>query len=132
LEPLVRRDRQVFLVSRVHAPYYCEDLADASDSWLIEQPLNRGTGVAIALATVHVLLHDPDAIVCLFPCDHHYSDEESFRLAIRSATACAMQHPESIILFGAEAEYPEVEYGWIEPGAAVSEAGAAGLYRVRR
>ncbi len=104
-------------MSRAHEPYYCEDLADTSDSCVIEQPLNRGTGIAIGLATLHVLLRDPDAIVGFFPCDHYYSDDNSFRSTVRSAAACVQRHPESIILIGAEAEYPEIEYGWIEPGA---------------
>ena len=35
-------------------------------------------------------------------------------------------------MVGAEAEYPEIDYGWIEPGAVVSQTGAGPLCRVKR
>jgi mannose-1-phosphate guanylyltransferase len=132
LEPLFLKDRQMFVVSSDHVRYYREDLTDAGDSCVIAQPLNRGTGIAIVVALLHVLQRDPDAIVGFFPCDHYYSDEDSFRSTIRSAEACAAQYPESIIVLGAEAEYAEVEYGWIEAGSVVSQAGVGPLCRVNR
>ena len=67
-----------------------------------------------------------------FPCDHFYADHDSFRLTIRSAVECAEHNPESIILVGADAEYPETDYGWIEPGVAVYNATEARLSRVSR
>jgi mannose-1-phosphate guanylyltransferase len=125
-------DRQVFVLTRAHEKYYGEDLTDAPNSHVIEQPLNRGTGVAIILAVLRVLQHDPDAVVAFFPCDHFYADDDSFRSTIRSALERAEQNPESIILVGADAHYPEIDYGWIEPGVIVSEATAGPLSGVAR
>jgi mannose-1-phosphate guanylyltransferase len=132
LEPLYHCNRQVFILSGAHERYYIEELADIGDSCVIAQPLNRGTGIAIILALLHVLGRDRDAVIGFFPCDHYYSDDDSFRLTIRSAAVCAAQHPESIILVGAEAGYPEIEYGWIEPGVLVSQAAVGPLSRVNR
>jgi mannose-1-phosphate guanylyltransferase len=132
LDPLFLSDRQIFVLSRAHERYYGDDLTDAGDSCVIEQPLNRGTGVAIILAVLRVLQRDPDAVVAFFPCDHFYADNDSFRSTIRAAIKCAEQHPESIIVVGADAEYPEVDYGWIEPGAVVSESVVAPLAYVNR
>jgi mannose-1-phosphate guanylyltransferase len=129
--PLFHRDRQIFVLSRAHERYN-GDLADTSDSCVIAQPLNRGTGIAIILALVHVLRRDPDAIVGFFPCDHYYSDEQALRLTVQSAAASAAQCPESIVLVGAEAGYPETEYGWIEPGVLVSQSPAGPLSTVNR
>ncbi len=55
LDPLFIRDRQVFVFSRAHERYYGDDLTDAGDSCVIEQPLNRGTGIAIILALLRDL-----------------------------------------------------------------------------
>jgi hypothetical protein len=74
LEPLFPSDRQVFVVSRAHEQYYCQELINTDDSCIIAQPLNRGTGVAIVVALAHVMQCDPDAVVGFFPCDHYYSD----------------------------------------------------------
>jgi mannose-1-phosphate guanylyltransferase len=132
LDPVFQDDRQVFVLSRAHERYYAEDLAGTADSHIMEQPLNRGTGVAIILAVLRVLQRDPDAVVAFFPCDHFYADDDSFRSTIRSALEGAQQNPESIILVGADAQYPEVDYGWIEPGLIVSESLVAPLARVNR
>jgi mannose-1-phosphate guanylyltransferase len=132
LDPLFTRDRQVFVFSRAHERYYCNDVTDAGDSCVIEQPLNRGTGIAILLALLRILQRDHNALAAFFPCDHFYADHDSFRLTIRSAVECAEHNPESIILVGADAEYPETDYGWIEPGEAVSNATGAPLSRVSR
>jgi mannose-1-phosphate guanylyltransferase len=132
LDPLFSGDRQVFVLSRAHERYYRDHLTGAADSYIIEQPLNRGTGIAITLALLHLLQRDPDTVVAFFPCDHFYADDDSFRLTIRSAFECGEQNPESIILVGAEAEYPEVDYGWIEPGAIVSESEVGPLAHVNR
>jgi mannose-1-phosphate guanylyltransferase len=132
VSPLFPGDRQVFVLSRAHEKYYGEDLSDAADSHVLEQPLNRGTGVAIILSVLRVLQRDPDAVVAFFPCDHFYADDDSFRRTIRAAAEGAGQNPESIILVGADAHYPEVDYGWIEPGVAVSESRVGSVARVNR
>jgi len=132
LAPLFPNDRQLFVLSRAHEKYYSEDLTNADHANAISQPLNRGTGVAIALALLHVLERDPHAVVGLFPCDHYYANDDAFRATVRSAAACANEHPESLILVGAEPECPEIEYGWIERGPVVSQSPAGPLSRVTR
>jgi mannose-1-phosphate guanylyltransferase len=132
LDPLFSGDRQVFVVSYAHERYYSKELADAKDSLVIAQPMNRGTAVGMIAALVQIMQADPDAVVGFFPCDHYYSDDESFRSTVRSATSCAEQFPGSLVIVGAEAEYAEIEYGWIEPGLAVLEAQAKPLCRVNR
>jgi len=63
IRPLFLSDRHVFVLSRARAPYYAGDLIDAGGSCIIEQPLNRGTGVAMALALLRILQSDPDALI---------------------------------------------------------------------
>ena len=120
LEPLFQVDRQLFIVTQAHELYYREELRDVDDSRIISQPLNRGTGVAVAVALLHILQRDPDAVVIFVPCDHYYSDAQACGRVIRSAILGAEQYPDSVILVGAKAHYPEVEYGWIELGSTIS------------
>jgi mannose-1-phosphate guanylyltransferase len=132
VEPLVHADRQLFVVTRAHETYYRQDLGNTDISRIIVQPSNRGTGVAIALAIVHILQRDPDALVAFFPCDHYYSNDHAFASGIRSAASLAEEFRVSIVLLGAEASYPEVEYGWIEPGPAISHASPGEAFQVNR
>jgi mannose-1-phosphate guanylyltransferase len=114
IEPMFEENRTLFLVTRAHERYYKPDLSGVADANIITQPLNRGTGVAIASAVLHVLGRDADAVIAFFPCDHYYSDNEAFRATLTTAFAAAQQNPASIVLLGAEASYPETDYGWIE------------------
>src|SRR5580658_7599473 len=132
LDPLFASDRQAFVVCCAHERYYSKELADAKDSLVIAQPLNRGTAVGILVALIQVMQADPDAVIGVFPCDHYYPNDELFRSMVRSAAAAAEQFPRSVIIVGAEAEYAETEYGWIEPGLALLEAQAMPLFRVNR
>jgi mannose-1-phosphate guanylyltransferase len=70
-------------------------------------------------------------VVIFVPCDHYCSDTEACGQAIRTAISGAEQYPDSIVLVGAKAHYPEVDYGWIELGAAISRAPIP-LLRVNR
>ena len=120
IKPLFHTDQELFVVTRAHESYYREELRDVDDSRIISQPLNRGTGVAVAIALLHILERDADAVVIFLPCDHYYSDSEACGRAIRTAISGAERYPDSIVLVGAKAHYPEVEYGWIELGSAIS------------
>ena len=132
LSPLFASDRQVFVVSRPHQSFYEAELADAKQSIVIAQPVNRGTAIGILIALLQVMQSDPDAVIGFFPCDHYYSDEERFRSIVRAAVAGAQQFPDYVIILGAEAQCAETEYGWIEPGVAVSQGRSTPLCRVNR
>ena len=123
LDPLFSRDRQVFVVSRAHEMYYSRELADARESLVVAQPMNRGTAVGIIIALVQVMQADPDAFS--FPII-------TTPIHLIIATAGAQQFRGSLVIVGAKAEYAETEYGWIEPGLVVFESQTEPLYRVNR
>src|ERR1700733_11281989 len=120
IKPLFHTDQELFVMTRAHESYYREELRDVDESRIISQPLNRGTGIAVAVALLHILERDADAVVIFLPCDHYYSDSKACGRAIRTAISGAERYPDSIVLVGAKAHYPEVEYGWIELGSAIS------------
>jgi mannose-1-phosphate guanylyltransferase len=132
IDPLFGGDRTMFVVTKAHEAFYRDDLRRTDNSRVLEQPQNRGTAVAIAAALLRIVRRDADAVVAFFPCDHYYSDDDAFTSTVRIALAYAAEYPASLVIVGAEAHYPEVEYGWIEPGLAISSASPAALSRVNR
>jgi mannose-1-phosphate guanylyltransferase len=108
--------RTLCVVTRAHENYYREGHRDADNSEILIQPQNRGTAVAIGTALIRIAGVEPDALITFFPCGHFYADNEALVETIRSAEAFARTHPKSLVLVGAEAHYPETEYGWIEHG----------------
>jgi mannose-1-phosphate guanylyltransferase len=113
-------DRTMSVFTRTHERFYRKEPPPANSQILV-QPENRGTGVAITTAILTILRSDGDALVAFFPCDHYYTDDDAFAETIRSAMGFANEHPASLLLLGAQAHYPEVEYGWIEPGQAIRD-----------
>jgi mannose-1-phosphate guanylyltransferase len=135
LSRAIAKERTLFSVVREHERFYARELADVRPSRIVVQPANKGTTIAI-IYTLHRLFEltrlDEDPIVGFFPTDHYYADEERFIAAVGLAFEVCRRYPESLLLLGAEAHYPEVEYGWIEPSAGVKCGAVSSLFRVNR
>lgn len=99
-------DRTLFVVTRAHERFYLPELHDVDPHRIVVQPVNRGTGTAVAYALLRIIHDDPCAVVAFFPSDHYYSDESRFQSAVESAVAIAAEHRESLVLLGAEATHP--------------------------
>ncbi|MEW5709613.1 MAG: mannose-1-phosphate guanylyltransferase/mannose-6-phosphate isomerase [Pseudomonadota bacterium] len=95
---------------------------------LILEPAARNTAPAIAVAALHLLRHDPAALMLVLPADHHIPDAAALRGAIRAAVPAAQAG--HLVTFGVTPRWAETGYGYIERGKALG-AGAAG-YRVAR
>jgi mannose-1-phosphate guanylyltransferase len=70
--------------------------------------------------------------VAFVPSDHYYADNVAFASAVSSAFHMATGYPHSLILIGAEEDFPEIEHGWIEAGRVIVDSPTACLHRVRR
>jgi mannose-1-phosphate guanylyltransferase len=74
----------------------------------------------------------PDATIVVFPSDHLVLESEPFMDQVVEAAAFVAEHPDRILLLGAEALEPETEYGWIVPGPTIGWAGGDVVRGVRR
>ena len=115
ISPLIDVGRMITVVTRKHEPYYRRELAAWPQMALAVQPENRGTGVAIGLAILMLQNLNPEAIVVTLPSDHHYRNESAFLDVVEAGINAARENPGRIVLVGAESNYPETDYGWIEP-----------------
>lgn len=132
LKPIFGDNRSMFVVTKKHDSFYAEELADVDRSRVLEQPANRGTGVAIMAALLQLLEDEVDDIVGIFPSDHYYADNAAFAATVRSAISVSSEHDDSIVLIGAKPEWPEVEFGWIEPGDLIRNGTRTPLFGVSR
>jgi mannose-1-phosphate guanylyltransferase len=132
LTPVFGDDQLMFVVTKDHAGFYAEELADVDPSRVLQQPANRGTGVAFMAALLQLLEREVDPIVGIFPSDHYHTDSAAFAAMVKSAIDAGNEHVDSIVLIGAKAEWPEVEFGWIEPGVPITHGAGRPLFRVSR
>jgi mannose-1-phosphate guanylyltransferase len=119
IDTLVAPHRTLYIVTAAHRTYYRQSLRTVPRHLVLEQPANRGTAVAAAWSVQRVREADPNAILGLFPSDHHYDNPLAFRSAVLTAYQCAAVDRERVFLLGVAAERPEEGYGWITPGGAL-------------
>lgn len=110
----VRPDRTLFILTKMHEPFYARELAEVPARQMVVQPNNRGTLPAMLWSLMRLDRLDRKAVVAFFPSDHHYAKEKKFLVKVASAFAAA-ETASSVILLGASATAPEAAYGWIEP-----------------
>ncbi|HEY6345512.1 MAG TPA: sugar phosphate nucleotidyltransferase [Bryobacteraceae bacterium] len=116
ISPLFDEENTLFALTRAHEIHYQRQLTELAADRKLVQPLNRGTAPAIALSVLEILHRESDATVAFFPSDHHYLDPTVFRATVSRGLILAKEFPDRILIVGAPATYPEVEYGWIQPG----------------
>lgn len=105
------------------------ELPELSPARIIAEPVQRNTAPAIGLATALVLREDPEAVMGVFPADHHIEDEEAYRELVSAALGAT--DTDRLIVLGIQPTRPETGYGYIEfpPG---TRPGSPGPVRVTR
>ncbi|MBC8164602.1 MAG: NTP transferase domain-containing protein [Bryobacteraceae bacterium] len=130
--PLFSADQTLFILTLAHEPYFRDELSEVKCGRKIVQPFNRGTAIAMNVCLERIMQQDEDALVAFFPSDHHYLDCEAFRNSVAAGLQTVEEYPHSVLLMGAQAHYPEVEYGWIEQGRTLVDSEVNPVYRVAR
>ncbi len=128
----VSPDRTLMVLTRPHEAVYAPLLATQPTRHLVIQPENRGTAPAILYGLLRVAKMGPADSVAIFPSDHYVSDDEAFMTHVRAAFEAVRIRPELVVLLGITPEYPEGEYGWIEPAGPILGQQGGALYRVHR
>jgi mannose-1-phosphate guanylyltransferase len=117
LSRTVGRESTIFVVTRHHEAFYRDDLQRVPVSRVVEQPLNRGTTVAVASALMRIRqLTSADPVVGFFPADHSFTDPAALDRALGSAFSLATALSDRVVLVGARATAPETDFGWIQAG----------------
>ena len=132
LQPLFLDENTFFALKHAHRVYYWRELADVPSSQKLVQPLSRGTAPAIAMAVLEIMGRDPDCTIAFFPSDHHYRENSIFQTTIDRALQLATVCGNRVLLIGAPATYPEVEYGWIQARPIAPESPLSALQYVSR
>jgi len=100
-------------------------------NWLAE-PQARNTAPAIALAVAHISKKNPEAIVAVFPADHHIANLKAFRLRLLEAMDLARQG--HMVTLGIIPTRPETGFGYIMRGEGLgggAEGGGSAGYKVK-
>ncbi|MGE5502064.1 MAG: mannose-1-phosphate guanylyltransferase [Ignavibacteriales bacterium] len=86
---------------------------------VLVEPGPRNSGPAAAAAAAYVKSVDPGGVVLLLAADHYVGEPEKFCKAARLAAQAATEG--RIVTFGVKPDRPATGYGYILPGAPLSE-----------
>lgn len=89
---------------------------------MLTEPVARGTGPALGLATALVSRADPDAVIASVHADSEVGDDAAYRAAVTASAGWALG-TRGLATVGLEPTSPATGYGYIELGAA-ADAGA--------
>ena len=117
---LVAPERICTIVAQQHQRWWSEapELQRLPANNLIVQPRNRGTGIGVLYALLHILARDPDAQIVLLPADHYVRDESVLHHSLEEALAYVERAPRIPVLLGMEPDEVDPELGYIMPGPA--------------
>jgi len=128
---MIEPQHTLLVVTKNHECFYADQLADTPSRSLLIQPRNRGTAPAILYSLFHLRESDPSAVVGFFPSDHHFVDDEALIAHVDSAFEAA-ESSGRVVLLGIAPSGPEVEYGWIEPAAPLTNHAFGTVFEVSR
>ena len=93
---------------------------DVTGAQIILEPEGRNTAPAIAVAALRAQAQDKDAVLAVFPADHVIEDQDAFSKSIKIANDLAQDG--KLVTFGIQPTEAHTGYGYIEGGAALSNA----------
>jgi mannose-1-phosphate guanylyltransferase / mannose-6-phosphate isomerase len=112
-------DRPIVITNKAYRFMVAEQLAEiglAAD--ILLEPMRRDSGPAIAAGSAFAETRATDAVVLALAADHVVADNAAFVAACREGLVAADQG--RIVTFGVKPERAATEYGYINPGEAVS------------
>jgi mannose-1-phosphate guanylyltransferase/mannose-6-phosphate isomerase len=91
------------------------------------EPVGRNTAPAAAIAALHLLKRDPEAIMLLLPADHLIRDVAAFHATILEGMKAV--DAGYLVTFGIVPEAPETGYGYIQQGEPLAAGSARRVAR---
>ncbi|MCH4565431.1 mannose-1-phosphate guanylyltransferase/mannose-6-phosphate isomerase [Halomonas sp. EGI 63088] len=85
-----------------------------NDAKILLEPAGRNTAPAIALAALHAVEQDPEALLLVLPADHLIEDVAPFHESVNHARQLA--ETGQLVTFGVVPQHPETGYGYIQRG----------------
>ena len=111
--------RPIVITNAAYRFMVLEQLAEIGvEADVLLEPVRRDSGPAIAAGAAFASAREPDAVVLALAADHVVRDAAAFIAACRQGLVAASSG--RIVTFGIKPERAATEYGYINPGEAVS------------
>ncbi len=132
LEPLIPRERLWVLTNEHLRDAVRKQLPGIPARQILAEPAQRNTAPCLGLASQAIERADPQAVLGVFPADHHISKPARFRAFVKPAYATAAKQP-VLVTLGVAPRWAETGYGYLEfpAGTKAGETSPRPLLRFR-
>ncbi len=126
ISPIIPADRLYIATGDHLADMTAISAAHVPREQILAEPVPRNTAPCIAWGVSVIARRDPDALIAVFPADHHVRDEAAFCQTVTRALDAAKL--DRLVTIGIVPTRVETGYGYIERGAAIGDD----VYEVKR
>lgn len=120
----------VFICNEEHRLLVAEQVKQVKcdNATILLEPQGRNTAPAVALAALHALSENKEALILVLAADHVIKEVEKFHQAINKATVSAQQG--KLVTFGIVPTHAETGYGYIKKGNQFNEQKIEPVFQV--
>jgi len=112
--PLINRENILIAANKMHKEKIsaCAKKIGIPEKNVFLEPEGRNTFPPIAFLSGKINKIDPEAVLCVLPCDHVIQNNKKFLSCLRQAAKAAADN--CIVTFGITPKRPETGYGYIK------------------
>lgn len=126
-------DKRIFIgTHESEVPSVLRQLPRVRRAQIVVESEQRGTGAAIGLGAIHMMIRDPNGIMATLNADAYVQEEGRLMRALRAAVRAVERSPNHLVLLGVPPTYPETGYGYIIAGLSHGSSGRFPLFTVDR
>ena len=126
--PIIPPEHIFVVTGMVYAEMVAEHLPNVPDENIIVEPSGKGTAPCIGLGALHILNHDPDAVMAVLSSDHIVQRADRLRDVLTVGEYAAEKG--HLVTIGIHPSSPATGYGYIKRGDLLYEEGGYSAYRV--
>jgi mannose-1-phosphate guanylyltransferase len=129
LRPLIRPERIWVLTNDHLRSQIIRQLPEVPKAQILAEPDQRNTAPCLAMAAHVICGMDRDAVLGVFPADHHIGNPDRYRQFLNPAFRAAGEG--KLVTLGIQPRWPETGYGYLEFPRG-TQAGTKEVLRVRQ
>ena len=130
LAPLIPPERLWILTNEHLKAAVRKQLPGVPVRQILAEPAQRNTAPCLGMAAHLIHRENPNAVLGVFPSDHHIAKPGPFRADLKVALAAAAKQP-VLVTLGIKPRWPETGYGYLEFPAG-SQSGRRAVQRLDR
>ena len=124
------KEKIFILAPKKYKKNILEQFPNINSKNLLFEPSPRNTAPAIYFASLHISNIDSNAIIGIYPSDHHINNDANFITDVKKVNRYIENFNQSIVTLGIKPKFPSTSYGYINIDK--KKKPSNGIYKVKK